>query len=72
MNDNADEKALDSLERKFHYLSLDEQFDFLEYFKPKAERLKDKRGESAVQLSNYLETQMFKNLDDWLRLEMSE
>ncbi|MET0752135.1 MAG: hypothetical protein ABWZ66_02130 [Pyrinomonadaceae bacterium] len=65
-------ESLDSVERKFFSLDLDGQFEFLEWFKPFAEGIKDGFRRSIVSsLARYLEKKMMKNLDDWLRSEMS-
>lgn len=65
-------KSLDNVERMFPGLSLDEQFAFIEDFKPKFKEIESKFQRNLVmQLMDYLEKQMYKNLDDWLRSEMS-
>lgn len=61
-------ESLDSLEAKFFNLNLDEQFAFIEWFRPFIAEMKDEFRRSVVgQLCDYLEKEMNKNLDGWLK-----
>jgi hypothetical protein len=65
-------ESLDNVERMFPHLSLDDQFGFIETYKPKFKALGDRfQRKIVLQLMDYLEKQMYQNLDDWLRSEMS-
>ena len=64
-------ESLDFIEQGFLRMTLDEQFDFLEYFKPIVQRTEDKFRRSLMkQLAQYLEKEMIKNLNTWLNSEM--
>lgn len=64
-------ESLNYIEQGFLKMSLDEQFDFLEYFKPVVKRTKGKFRKFVVrQLAESLEKEMMKNLNSWLESEM--
>jgi hypothetical protein len=63
-------ESLNSIENKFPRMTLDEQFAFMEWFKPFVADLKDEFRKFVVsQLCDYLEKEMNKNLVDWLESE---
>jgi hypothetical protein len=64
-------ESLNFIEQGFLRMTLDEQFDFLEYFKPIVKGTKGKFRKSVMkQLAQYLEKQMMKNLNSWLKSEI--
>lgn len=59
-----------SFEANFLRMSLDEQFEFLDYFKSVLATKGEFERFVFGQLVNYLEKQMFKNFDSWLESEI--
>lgn len=66
-------ESLNFIEQGFLRMTLDEQFDFLEYFKPIVKRTKGKFRKFVVrQLAESLEKEMIKNLNSWLKSELKD